>query len=137
VYSDTLESDSTAASKKRVNFVAKNRQAVGGGTIPKKKPSTRAANMNAQGNAGAEENELVIRCLNDVVEGPLDSKPEEPMECLSLEASNQIEFDISIISTHSSVMSEIKPKVSRQPLEARSHTTTNSSTFRFVIRQLA
>lgn len=131
--------------KKKVNFIEKNRQLV----QSRSKLAQPATNNNmdtvSEMDEDNQENELIIRCLNDIkpntdkshnspAEEHHHSHNEASNDCLSLDTSNQIVFDISIISNHSSISSDIvNPKKlnNKHLLEAKSVATTNSSLFKF------
>lgn len=74
----------------------------------------------------ARDEPLAVHCLNDIENLPANNRSTEPL----LETSNPIEFDISIISNHSSIISDINPKCPPKKL-TKSATTTNSSLFKF------
>lgn len=143
--SKTCTKPDNQGTKKKVNFIDKNRQLVQ--SKSKLAQSAINSNMNtvSEMDEDNQENELIIRCLNDIepdADKPHHSPAEEHHQshneanndCLSLDTSNQIVFDISIISNHSSILSDIiNPKKlnNKQLLEAKSVATTNSSVFKF------
>ncbi len=83
----------------------------------------------------AHEEQLAVRCINDVenLHQVNSSNSIPPIVRPNLDSSNQLEFDISIISNHSSTLSDFNPKsTQKKNLEAKSQTTTtNSSIFKF------
>ncbi len=81
--------------------------------------------------AFAYEEQLIIRCLNDVENIHDVNNQDTNLEQMNLDSSNHVEFEISIISDRSSILSDLNPKLKQKKnLEAKSQ-ITNSSLFKF------